>query len=67
LTFWRGLGLVGSVGWTVAAPAVGGALVGRWLDARLATHVFWTLSLLFIGVTLGSVSAWRQIKGELEL
>ena len=67
LTFWQGLGLVGSVGWMVAVPTVGGALLGRWLDARFATHVFWTLSLLFVGVVLGSASAWRQIKRELGL
>ncbi|MGE5192319.1 MAG: AtpZ/AtpI family protein [Deltaproteobacteria bacterium] len=67
LTFWQGLGLVGSVGWMVAVPTVGGALLGRWLDARFGTHVFWTLSLLFAGVVLGSASAWRQIKRELRL
>jgi len=67
LTFWQGLGLVGSVGWMVAAPAVFGALIGRWLDGRFGTNVFWTLSLLFLGVTLGSASAWRQIKRELGL
>ncbi|MBI3862877.1 MAG: AtpZ/AtpI family protein [Planctomycetia bacterium] len=65
LTFWRGLGLVGSVGWMVSAPAVCGALVGRWLDTAYGMRVFWTLSLLFVGVTLGSASAWRQIKKEL--
>lgn len=67
LTFWQGLGLVGSVGWMVAVPAVGGALLGRWLDKHFASGVFWTLSLLVIGVILGSASAWRQIKRELEL
>ena len=67
LTFWQGLGLMGSVGWMVAAPTVGGALLGRWLDAKYDTRVFWTLSLLFGGVTLGSMSAWRQIKRELDL
>ena len=67
LTFWQGLGLVGSVGWMVALPAVGGALLGRWIDRRFATGVFWTLSLLVTGLALGSASAWRQIKRELGL
>jgi ATP synthase protein I len=67
LTFWQGLGLVGTVGWMVAAPTVGGALAGRWLDTTYGTRVFWTLSLMFAGVTLGSASAWRQIKRELGL
>lgn len=67
LTFWQGLGLVGSVGWMVAAPTVAVALLGRWLDVRFASRVFWTLSLIFAGVVLGSASAWRQIKRELRL
>lgn len=65
LTFWQGLGLVGSVGWMVALPAVGGALLGRWIDRQLVSGVFWTLSLLVIGLALGSASAWRQVKREL--
>lgn len=67
LTFWQGLGLVGSVGWMVALPAVGGALLGRWLDKQFASGVFWTLSLLVIGIAVGSASAWRQVKRELGL
>lgn len=67
LTFWQGLGLVGTVGWMVAMPTVGGALLGRWLDTKFDTRVFWTLSLIFVGVTLGCASAWRQIKRELGL
>ena len=34
LTFWQGLGLVGSVGWMVVLPAVLGAFLGRWIDRR---------------------------------
>ena len=35
--FWAGLALVGSVGWMIALPMVGGAFLGRWLDETLAT------------------------------
>ena len=46
----------------VAVPAVAGALLGRWLDAELATGVFWTLSLLTLGLALGCVGAWRHVR-----
>ena len=50
MTFWRGLGLVGSVGWMVVLPALLGAFLGRWIDRRSGTGIFWTLSLLFVGL-----------------
>ncbi|MFI5457467.1 MAG: AtpZ/AtpI family protein [Isosphaerales bacterium] len=65
LTFWQGLGLVGSVGWMVVLPALVGAFLGRWIDRRCATGVFWTLSLLMLGLALGCLSAWRQVDQEL--
>ena len=36
--FWRGLGLVGSVGWMVVVPALLGAFLGRWIDRRAGTR-----------------------------
>lgn len=63
--FWRGLGAVGAVGWMVALPAVGGAFLGRWLDEKNNSGVFWTLSLLTAGLALGCCSGWRYMKGEL--
>jgi ATP synthase protein I len=65
--FWQGLAAVGAVGWMVVIPAVAGALAGHWLDQRWQTGVYWTLSLLVTGVMLGSVSAWRHVRKELEL
>jgi ATP synthase protein I len=65
LSFWRGLGLVGGVGWMVVLPALIGAFLGRWIDHRSGAGVFWTLSLLFAGLTLGCLSAWRHVAQEL--
>ena len=65
LNFWQGLSLVGAVGWMVSLPAVFGALLGRWLDRHYGSGIFWTLSLLFAGVTLGCASAWRHVQREL--
>jgi ATP synthase protein I len=66
LTFWQGFALVGAVGWMVSLPAVLGALLGRWLDTRYATGIFWTLSLLMLGLFLGCASAWRHVRRELK-
>ena len=61
LTFWEGLGLIGSVGWMVALPTLVGAFLGRWIDARSGTGIFWTLSLLLVGLAVGCSGAWRHI------
>ena len=63
--FWYGLGLMGAVGWMVSLPAVGGALLGYWIDRRYGLGVFWTLTLLLTGVAVGSASAWRHVRKEL--
>jgi ATP synthase protein I len=61
LTFWQGLGLIGSVGWMVVLPTLIGAFLGRWIDSRAATGIFWTLSLLFAGLVAGCAGAWRNV------
>jgi ATP synthase protein I len=66
MTFWSGLGLIGSVGWMVSLPPVLGALAGRWLDGRYGSGIFWTLTLLLLGLLLGCASAWRHIRRELK-
>jgi ATP synthase protein I len=50
----------------VVVPAVAGALGGRWLDERFKTGIFWTLSLLVFGAMIGSASAWRHVRKELD-
>ena len=60
--FWRSLGVLGSVGWPLAAATVGGALAGRWLDARSGTGIRFTLMLLVAGAVVGCVIVWRLIR-----
>ena len=60
-TFWRSLGVLGTVGWPIGLATGGGTLLGHALDAQWHTGVRWTLSLLLLGVVLGSVVAWRQV------
>jgi ATP synthase protein I len=61
-SFWRALSVLGVVGWSIALPAAGGALLGRSLDQRFATGVRFTLMLLFGGVVLGAIVAWNAVQ-----
>jgi ATP synthase protein I len=62
---WQGLAQVGTIGWMVAFPAVGGAFLGRWIDGQFGTGIFWTISLLTIGLIIGCGAAWRAMNREL--
>ena len=66
ISTWFGLGMFGLVGWSIAVPTVAGIALGVWLDGKLDDRVSWTLTLLFIGVVLGSLNAWYWIKQESE-
>jgi ATP synthase protein I len=57
----RQLAWIGMLGWLVVAPALAGMFLGRWIDARFASGIFWTASLLFLGICLGSWLAWRRM------
>ncbi len=59
-----GLGMFGLVGWSVAVPTVVGIAIGIWIDARWPSRFSWTLMLLFMGVVLGCINAWRWVKRE---
>jgi ATP synthase protein I len=48
----------------VALPTPAGALLGLWLDARVASRVSWTLTLLLAGALLGSLNAWYWVTRE---
>ena len=64
-SFWSSVGMMGTIGWTVAVPTAGGVLLGRWLDGRLdAGHVFMVFFML-VGLGFGCVTAWRLISEKL--
>ncbi len=58
---WFGLGMSGLIGWSVAVPTVGGALIGLWLDRRYSDGHSWTLALLAAGLVIGCANAWHWI------
>ncbi len=57
----RNFGQIGMLGWQIVVPTLIALAVGRWLDHRLGSGIFWTAPLLFIGVSLGCWSAWRWV------
>ena len=61
---WFGLGMYGLIGWSVAVPTLLGIGLGVWIDRRWPGPVSWTLTLLFVGIVLGCLNAWRWIKRE---
>lgn len=61
---WFGLGMFGLVGWSVAIPPIAGIALGVWLDGLFPGRVSWTITLLFIGLVLGCINAWRWVRKE---
>jgi ATP synthase protein I len=61
---WSGLGMIGLVGWGVSVPTLLGAALGIWLDRRFPGEHSWTLTLLFAGLLIGCLNAWRWVTHE---
>lgn len=60
-SFLRGLAILGSVGWLIVVPLLGGIFIGRWLDGIAGQDLTWTLSLAFLGLVLGGWMVWRRL------
>ena len=58
----RNLAMIGVLGWLVVAPTLVGIFVGRWLDRAAESGIFWTLSLMFLGLCLGCWFAWKWVQ-----
>jgi ATP synthase protein I len=58
-TFGFYLAQVGVLGWTIVVPTLLGMFLGRWLDRRFGTGIFWTGPLLLVGLGIGCWAAWR--------
>lgn len=61
-SFGRQLAQVGVLGWMVVTPALLLLFLGRWLDHKLGSGIFWSAPLLMLGVSLGCWSAWRWVR-----
>lgn len=63
-SFARYLAQVGGPGWAIVVPTLLGIFLGRWIDFRLGTGIFWTGPLLLLGLSIGCWSAWRWMHGQ---
>jgi ATP synthase protein I len=62
--FWNSLSVLGVVGWSVVLPTLLGVALGVFLDHHWPGQIPWTITLLFMGLVLGCMNAWRQLKGD---
>ncbi|MGO9134954.1 MAG: AtpZ/AtpI family protein [Methylovirgula sp.] len=53
------VGQIGVLGWIIVTPILVGLFIGRWIDSRLNSGIFWSAPLMLIGVGVGCWSAWR--------
>ena len=60
----RALAMMGRFGWTIVAPILLGAFVGRWLDRTFDSGVFWSAALVFLGAALGYWAVWKRMNSE---
>lgn len=61
---WRGLGMIGLIGWSVAVPTLLGVALGVWLDRHHPGGHSWTLALLSAGLVIGCLNAWHWVAQE---
>lgn len=57
---WVQVSRVGTLGWLLALPIAGGALLGHFLDRRLDTGLTFALALLALGIALAGYTLWRH-------
>ena len=60
----QNLAMIGALGWIIVTPTLAGIFLGRWLDHRFETGIFWTLGLLVLGLALGCTLAWKRMYRE---
>ncbi len=63
--FWRTVGTVSSLGWSMVLPIVGGALLGNYLDKVTGREYVWTVGLLFGGVAMSLYNMYHILFKEM--
>lgn len=56
------MSLATELGFSIALPLVGGALIGRFLDNQFQTSPRMTLSLIFFGLFISFINIYNLIK-----
>lgn len=63
---WRGLSLVGSLGFMVAVSLISGLMLGVYLDRRFGTKPWLTLTGLVLGLAAAGKSSYELIRSAIE-
>ena len=63
-SLWQNVSMVGALGWLIVTPTLLGVAIGRWLDLRFETGIFWSGALIMLGAAFGGYLAWRRIEKE---
>lgn len=58
------VGQIGVLGWIIVVPTLIGLFIGRWLDHRFGTGIFWSAPLLGVGLIFGCWSAWKWMQRQ---
>jgi ATP synthase protein I len=64
--FIEGIGLANDLGYAIAIPIAGGALIGSFLDNKFKTTPIFTLSLLTLGIILSFVNIYKIVKKNIK-
>jgi ATP synthase protein I len=56
------LAMVGTLGWLIVVPTLGGTFVGRWIDRKMGMGVTFTSALMCIGMVAGCFLAWKKVR-----
>jgi len=60
----RFIGQIGVLGWIIVTPTLIGLFIGRWLDHKFGSGIFWSAPLLLLGIVIGCWSAWRWMQDQ---
>ena len=60
----RFAGQIGVLGWIIVLPILLGLFIGRWLDHRLGTGIFWSAPSMLVGVVIGGYAAWKWMQRQ---
>jgi ATP synthase protein I len=53
---WYYFGLAGQIGFSIALPIAGGAVLGSYIDKRFESYPQYTIVLLFAGIILSMIN-----------
>ena len=63
-SIWQNISMIGALGWLIVVPLLICTFIGRWLDRTFESGIFYSGTMIFVGVCLGAYLAWQRIHKE---